>query len=94
LETGVDVRQRLPFSVFERTADWGAYYIYQRFMPRWTTTKAPDLEQQATNLNEFGLSIGFKEPRKILRIPVQRVRLGFKWGDRTRGWSIGTEFPF
>jgi len=94
LETGVDVRRNLPFSVFDHSADAGAYYIYQRFMPRWTTAKAPDLEAQATNLHEFGLSVGFKEPRKILRIPMQRLRIGYKWGDRLRGWSIGTEFPF
>jgi len=93
-ETGLDVRRDLPFLVFERSADLGAYYIYERFMPRWTAARAPDLKQKATNLYEFGLSVGFKEPRKILRVPVQRLRLGYKWGDRLRGWSIGTEFPF
>lgn len=93
-ETGLDARRDLPFTVFQRSADGGAYYVYQRFMPRWTTAKAPDLKEQATNLHEFGLSVGFKEPRKVLRIPVQRLRLGYKWGDQLSGWSIGTEFPF
>ena len=93
-ETGLDVRWDTPFPLFGNSADWGAYYIYQRFMPRWTTAKAPDLNQRALNLHEFGFSIGWKQPRKFLGIPLQRFRLGYKRGDRVRGWSVGTEFPF
>jgi len=93
-ETGLDLRRNTPFPVFGSGADWGAYYVFQRFMPRWTAAKAPDLNQKATSLHEFGLSIGLKQPRKIMGIPLQRFRLGYKWGDQLSGWSIGTDFPF
>jgi hypothetical protein len=93
-DTGLDVRRDTPWRVFGTPMDSGAYYNYQRYIPRWTSSQAPDERVRSVNLHEFGLSLGFKRPYKILGFNVPRVRLGYKKGDNVRGWSVGTEFPF
>jgi hypothetical protein len=94
LETGLDLRRRLPFRVLGDAVDVGAYTIYQRFLPRWrlgTTVTGPI---DARDLLEVGLSTGFERRRRFLGIPYQRLRVGFKFGPGFRGVTIGTDFPF
>ena len=93
-ETGLDVRRELPLKVLERSTDMGAYYIFQRLMPRWRSGDAPDYRADATSLHEFGLSVGLKRSRKFLGMDFQRLRVGYKTGGSFQGWTIGTEFPF
>jgi hypothetical protein len=93
-DTGLDLRHPLPWKLFEQRLDLGAYYIYQRFLPRWSLGEAADWEGRTRELHEFGLSLGVEHGRKILGIQVQRVRVGYKKGGKLQGWTIGTEFPF
>lgn len=93
-ESGLDLRRDLPFELNGRSLDVGTYYVYQRFMPKWSTSRTPDQDQKAILLHEVGLSFGLKQPFKLLGIELQRVRFGIKRGDGVRGWTIGTEFPF
>lgn len=93
-DTGLDLRRNLPWKLFDQRLDVGAYYIYQRFLPRWTLGEADDWTGRAVELHEFGLSLGVEHGRKILGIAVKRVRIGYKKGGKLQGWTIGTEFPF
>jgi hypothetical protein len=94
LDIGLDLRRKLPWALMGERLDVGAYYIYQRFLPRMNLGKAADWEGRTRELHEFGLSIGVQNGRKILGIPVTRVRLGYKKGGKLQGWTVGTEFPF
>ena len=93
-ETGLDARYELPVNIFNRRSDIGLYYIYQRLIPKWTSTRATDYRADARSLNEFGISFGFKTPHKLLGIDVQRFRVGYKTGGSFEGWTLGTSFPF
>ncbi len=94
LETGLDIRRGLGFVVFEREIDMGAYYRFQHFLPKWNISDAPDDHADIANVHEFGMSVGLKRPRKLLGITFNRVRVGYKFGDDIKGFSIGGEFPF
>ncbi|MGB5582720.1 MAG: hypothetical protein WBO93_03840 [Gammaproteobacteria bacterium] len=93
-DTGLDIRRNTPFSLLEKRVDMGAYYIFQRYVPEWRLSDAPDNKQEAVRVHEIGASVGLKHPHKLLGIPFQRVRVGYKDGDNIRGWTFGTEFPF
>lgn len=93
-ETGLDVRRDIPLRIYGRHLDIGTYYIYQRFLPRLSITRAPDLLSRVVDLHEFGLSVGLKEEQKLLGIPIQRVLIGYKTGGNFDGWTIGASFPF
>lgn len=93
-DSGLDLRRDTPWKIFGKGVDLGTYYIYQRYIPHWSTSQAPDLEANTIELHEFGLSVGLKRPHKILGIEFQRFRLGYKKGADVRGWTVGTEFPF
>ncbi len=94
LDIGLDIRRNTPFNLFHQPMDTGAYYIFQRLIPRWRSSDAPDYKTEAVNIHELGVSIGLKSPHKILGIDLQRLRLGYKTGGSFTGWTIGTEFPF
>ena len=93
-DTGLDIRRNTPFTLLEKRVDMGAYYIFQRYVPEWRLSDAPDNKQEAVRVHEIGASVGLKHPHKFLGIPFQRVRVGYKDGDNIRGWTFGTEFPF
>lgn len=93
-DTGLDLRLKLPWRLLDQGTDLGAYYIYERFLPRWTLGETDDWEGRTRELHEFGLSFGVQNGRKILGIPVKRVRIGYKKGGQLQGWTLGTEFPF
>lgn len=94
LETGLDLRHDLPGALLGRPADVGVYYVYQKLIPQWRTSEAGDRRVETQDLNEIGISLGVRQPRRILGFDVQRVRVGYKAGGPFTGWTIGTEFPF
>lgn len=95
LEAGVDYRRDIHLGVFDHDTNAGLYYLAQLFLSDWETIEAAEnIETSLGLIHEVGASIGLQKPRKIIGIPISRVRVGFKFGDDIRGWSIGTEFPF
>jgi hypothetical protein len=93
-DTGLDLRRRLPWRLFDQPTDVGAYYVYERFLPRWSLGESADWSGITRELHEFGISLGITEGQRILGIPIRRVRIGYKQGGKLTGWTIGTEFPF
>ena len=94
-EAGVDYRRDIHLSVLAHDTNAGLYYRAQLFLPDWDLVEtATNIETSIGLIHEVGASIGLQKPRRILGIPISRVRMGFKFGDDVRGWSIGTEFPF
>ena len=93
-DTGLDLRLKLPWRLFDQRLDVGTYYVYERFLPTWTLGESEDWRGRTRELHEFGLSLGVQEGRKILGIPVKRIRIGYKKGGKLQGWTFGTEFPF
>jgi hypothetical protein len=95
IESGVDYRRDMRFRIFKRAANAGIYYRVQWLLPDWNIDKNADgVNVDIGLIHEFGGSIGFKNPFKVLGFTISRVRTGFKFGDGVRGWTIGTEFPF
>lgn len=95
LETGVDYRRGAHFRFFNKAANAGVYYRIQMFLPEWNIDEdAQGNHADLGLIHEVGASLGFKDPRKLLGFTISRVRMGFKFGDGVRGWTIGTEFPF
>ena len=95
LEGGVDYRRNTQLPFFEQPLNAGAYYRAQLFLPRWNIEKdETGKKQNLEHIHELGISLGFKEARKVLFFSVSRVRMGFKFGESVQGWTIGSEFPF
>jgi hypothetical protein len=67
-DTGLDLRRRLPWRLFDQQLDLGAYYIYERFLPNWTLGETEDWQGRARELHEFGLSLGVPEGT-VIRSP-------------------------
>jgi hypothetical protein len=93
-ETGVDYRRDTGFQVLERKVNAGVYYIYQYFTPTWDISEKPIENSSVRDIHEVGVSLGLKRPIKIFGIPINRVRLGYKYGSDLTGWTFGTDFPF
>ncbi|MFW2438664.1 MAG: hypothetical protein ACN4GR_04770 [Arenicellales bacterium] len=93
-ETGIDVRREIPNNFIERKWNVGAYYIFQRLIPQWTSVSTPDYKSVEKSLHEVGISIGLKAKNRVLGFNVQRLRVGYKKGDDFEGWTLGTQFPF
>jgi hypothetical protein len=94
VDLGLDVRRVLPWHAFGERLDVGAYYILERYLPRWTFGDAPDWRGRAVEVHEFGVSVGIPRGPKLLGIELKRFRVGYKKGGKLQGWTFGTEFPF
>ncbi len=94
VETGLDMRRDMLFQFLDRNIDIGAYYIFQYYLPEWDIGNAPNRDFRTRNLNELGLSAGFKDYYSTLGFKIRRVRIGYQRGGNFRGWRFGTEFPF
>ena len=94
-EGGLDYRRDAHFRIFSRATNAGVYYRAQLFVPQWKIGRnAFGNKDDLGFIHEIGGSIGFQDPHKILGFAISRVRMGYKFGDGVRGWTIGTEFPF
>ena len=94
LETGIDYRRDTGFDILDRKVNAGVYLVYQHFEPSWEITDTPVGRSEVLSITEVGVSLGLRRPRKILGIPINRVRVGYQSGKDFRGWSFGTDFPF
>ena len=94
LETGIDARWNTPLVLADRVVSAGAYYIFRYYIPEWDIDRLRPRESDIGVLNEIGVSVGLKKPKKILGVSFTRVRVGYNWGSGVEGWSFGTEFPF
>ena len=43
---------------------------------------------------EWGIALGFEKPPVILGLKIQRIGLGFRYGDDIKGIRLITRFPF
>ena len=93
-ETGLDYRRDTGFDVLNNKVNAGVYLIYQHFQPNWEITDTPIGDSKVLSITELGISFGLKRPRKIMGIPINRIRVGYQRGKDFRGWTVGTEFPF
>ena len=94
LETGLDYRLDTAFRMLEHKINVGAYYLLQYYLPVWDIAESPNQDSEIRTLHEVGFSFGFKEPRKLFGFYLDRVRVGYKYGNDFRGWTMGTTFPF
>ena len=90
----MDVRKDLGVAIKGHPINLGAYYILQSFQPEWTLGRRLRESSDVHQVNEFGLSVGLLQPRKVLGIYISRLRIGYKEGSGFRGFTLGTEFPF
>ena len=93
LETGVDYRRDTGFQALDRMVNVGVYYYFQHYAPVWHIDSTPVRDSEIMDLHEIGFSLGFKRPRKLFGVTIERFRLGYKSGTGFEGWSFGTDFP-
>ena len=93
-ETGIDYRRDTGFDILERKVNAGVYLTFSHFQPSWEFSETPQKRSEVLSITELGVSLGLRRPRKILGIPVNRVRVGYKQGKDFQGWTIGGDFPF
>jgi len=95
LEVGADYRRDIKLKIMDHATNTGVYCRTQFFLPEWRVGQPRENLQTRLHLvHEIGASIGLRHPRKILGIPISRVRAGVSFGDRILGWTVGTDFPF
>ena len=94
-ELGADYRRDAYLKLLGRKTNAGVYWRSQLFLPEWGLHEHPNEREASVALtHEVGVSTGLRRPFRILGIPISRVRVGYKFGDNVKGWTIGTEFPF
>lgn len=91
---GIEARRWLGFELREQPFDWGVYVSGLWFLD------APDTPLDSANDDpmptqiEVGVTIGPQTELKILRIPMPRVGLGYRFAEGLSAWRLVFGSPF
>ena len=94
LETGVELRRPLGFTVGKVAPDLGVYaagYYYPNALD-FTRFLQPPLHVHAQG--EVGLTVGSARPLEVLWLTNPRIGAGYVFGGGLQVWHIVFDFPF
>lgn len=94
LETGVELRRPLGFTVGKVTPDLGVYaagYYYPNALD-FSRFLQPPLHVRAQG--EVGLTVGSARPLEMLSLANPRIGAGYVFGGGVQVWHIVFDFPF
>ena len=94
LETGLDVRFPVKRPLGKHQVDWSVYAIRRRFVKALTFSQLDGPPVELRNQNEVGVTLGIDRPWKLWLLRVDRVGLGYLFGDKLTSLRILFGVPF
>ena len=93
VETGLDLELEPSFQIAEEEASLSIYTQLQTYIPDIGIRGISGERIDTRTLVHLGISLGFKETKKILGVPVQRGGISFIRGDDLKAISLNLGFP-
>lgn len=94
LGVGFDLRHPWPALPVGGGTDFATSLIYYRYLDNPSFAQGNDRSKSVNGELEWSLAVAFREPRELLGIELERIGLGFRYGDNIKGIRLVTEFPF
>ena len=93
-ELGADFRRNLPVQIGNRQLNGSVFCRWRRFLNDWNIAESPDDPINIDALYEVGFSIGVDQSYDIYGMKLDRLSIGYLWGEDTQAVSFGMDFPF
>lgn len=93
-ELGADFRRGLPIHIGERQLNGSVFCRWRQFLNDWNIAESPDDPISIDALYEVGFSVGVDESYEIYGMKLNRLSIGYVWGEETSAVSFGMGFPF
>ena len=93
-EVGLDVRFPTRRTLGGRRLDWSVYGIRRRFLNKLSFDQLDGTEITLSDQNELGFTLGLDRPWSLWLLHIDRIGLGFRFGDRLNSVRILFGVPF
>jgi len=94
LGAGIDVISPWKLRKFGDETRLASSLIYYFYGDNPSFEQGNDRSKNVNGEFEWSLALDFGEPRKLMRIEIERIGLGFRYGGNVRGVRLVTRFPF
>ena len=93
-EVGLDVRFPTSRTLGKRQLDWSVYGIRRRFLSELSFDQLGGDPITLRDQNEVGFTLGLDRPWSLWLLHIDRIGLGFRFGDRLNSVRILFGVPF
>ena len=94
LGVGIDMLYPWGLQLFGKETSLANHLIYYLYLDNPGFEQGDDRTETVRGEIEWGLALDFRKPRKLLGMELDRVGLGFRYGDNIKGIRLVTKFPF
>lgn len=94
LGAGIDMIFPWKLNILGKETNFANSLIYYLYLDNPSFEQGDDRSKSVSREFEWSLAVDFKKPRKLLGIELDRIGLGFRYGDNIRGIRLVTKFPF
>lgn len=93
-DTGLDMRFPLGFNLFKKPSYLSFYGVYHHYFDGVTVIYAIEKSFEVDNQQELGLTLSTIPSWKIWALPIDRVGIGYRFGDRFSSVRLVFGMPF
>lgn len=94
LGAGVDIIYRWGLQLFQKPTNLANSLIYYWYLDNPGFEQGDDRSKSVNGEFEWSLALDFTEPYNLVGIEIDRIGLGFRYGDNIQGIRLVTKFPF
>lgn len=94
LQAGLDVRFPIDRAAGKRPVDWSVFVIRRHFPSALTFDQLSGERIELSNQNELGFTLGTARPFKLWLLKIDRIGVGYRFGDRLSSVRILFNVPF
>ena len=94
LGVGIDLIYPWGLTVFGKESNLANYLIYYLYLDKPGFEQGDGRSESVSGEFEWGLALGFEKPSKFLGFEFERIGLGLRYSDDTKGIRLVTSFPF
>ena len=94
LETGMDIRHPLGFTIKQYAPDASVFFIHYYFFPALEFSRFMHTPLEVNNQFEFGVTLGTVPPLQLGVISGLRLGVSYRFGDDLEGIRLNLGFPF
>jgi hypothetical protein len=94
LETGIDIRHPLGFTLKQYAPDVSVFFIHYHFFPALEFSRFLHTPLEVNNQFEFDVTLGTVPPLPLGIIAGLRLGVSYRFGDDLEGIRLNFGFPF
>jgi hypothetical protein len=94
LGAGIDMVYPWGVHVLGKATGLATHLIYYLYLDNPGFEQGDNRTETVRGEFEWGLALDFRKPRKLVGMELERIGLGFRYGDNIKGIRLVTRFPF